>query len=188
MELKTGDFMRLCRMLNISREDLKEIDQPSEHMRMAEAVYNELSLLDFDQAKQLVNNNDNEIVVRASRYLTLLVLRPNKKLVPGNGLPTIDEQKQKMRHEMEQARKARKLDKIRTDTFDVRDNISKINKDDISNLRDLSSQIVNVRNELNNFNDSIKSDKRNHMHDELEWLSLLTKKLLTDINKIMEEK
>jgi len=189
MELKTGDFIRLCGILNITKSDLDEINQPSQHMKMAEAVYKELSLLDFEQVQQLVGNNDDLILIRLKKDVTLLELSPNSKLTPGNGLPTINEQLKKSLEATNKKRKEKKLDKIRTNAFDARDSIKSISSSDNNNipqLRNLSKQIVNIRNDLNNFNDSIKGDNRSHMNDELEWLSLLTERLSKDINKILE--
>lgn len=189
MELKTGDFIRLCGILNITKSDLDEINQPSQHMKMAEAVYKELSLLDFEQVQQLVGNNDDLILIRLKKDVTLLELSPNSKLTPGNGLPTINEQLKKSLEATNKKRKEKKLDKIRTNAFDARDSIKSISSSDNNNipqLRNLSKQIVNIRNDLNNFNDSIKGENRSHMNDELEWLSLLTERLSKDINKILE--
>lgn len=90
MILYTDDLNSLTETLSLADGDLIATGEPTRHMRMARAVARELSLLSYEEASEILDN-DGEIIVQVTPRRTILRLAPGIREVPGDGLPTEEE-------------------------------------------------------------------------------------------------
>ena len=92
MQLKTADLVKLCNALDLDMDEIAAIAQPCTHMRMAQAIAQELSELTYEEAHEIIGDSDGEIWVKVSERQPRLYLAPGVRHTPGDGLPTLEEQ------------------------------------------------------------------------------------------------
>jgi hypothetical protein len=113
MIFDTKAMQQACALLSISSQEIHNSGEPTEHMGMARLLARELSLLTYEEAAELFEN-DGEIVVEITPRRRILRLAPGECQTPGNGLPTEEEL---MELEREHARLyAQELESAHTDS------------------------------------------------------------------------
>lgn len=96
MKLFTAHLVHICNVLDIDTDALAQVDQPTPHMKMVEAIANEVVDLSYEEVIELFPAKerwriDGEIRFELTERRPILVMTPEGNQTPGNGLPTWDE-------------------------------------------------------------------------------------------------